>query len=152
MKEAIANAGVFNLMIIFIVLLIAFFIGSLGYSKAYKVKNRIIDEIEKDESYEDGTQDRINEWLDDIGYRMNTNSSIASCPSQTSNKSNLSIETVNVSSDYQYCIYRYNITNGAKKSTYYRVITYMYFDVPIINELIKIPVTGETKSFTVIDG
>ena len=52
MKEAIANAGVFNLIIIFVIILLAFFIGSLGYSKAFKVKNLIVYEIEKDEGYD----------------------------------------------------------------------------------------------------
>ena len=43
MKEAIANAGVFNLVIIFVIVLLAFFIGSLSYSKAFKTKNKIIE-------------------------------------------------------------------------------------------------------------
>ena len=47
MKEAIANAGIYNLVIIFVIILLAFFIGSLSYSKAFKVKNKIIEEIER---------------------------------------------------------------------------------------------------------
>ena len=49
MKEAISNAMIFNLIIVFVVILIMLFIGSLSYSKAFKVKNRIVEEIEKDE-------------------------------------------------------------------------------------------------------
>ena len=48
MKEAISNAMIFNLIIVFVVILIMLFIGSLSYSKAFKVKNRIVEEIEKD--------------------------------------------------------------------------------------------------------
>lgn len=47
MKEAISNAMIFNLIIVFVVILIMLFIGSLSYSKAFKVKNRIVEEIEK---------------------------------------------------------------------------------------------------------
>ena len=48
MKEAISNAFVFNLIIVFVIILIAFFVGSISYSKASKVKNRIVEVIEKE--------------------------------------------------------------------------------------------------------
>ena len=53
MKEAIANVGVFNIMIVFVVVLLTLFVGSLGYIKAYKVKDYIINEIETDEGWDD---------------------------------------------------------------------------------------------------
>ena len=146
MKEAIANAGVFNLIIIFVIILLSFFIGSLGYSKAYKVKNRIIEEIEKDEEYDKDTQDAIEDWLGEVGYRMNTGFSYNECPNEDNG------EIMNVNSNYQYCVYKFDNCSSDKYkcSVYYRVVAYMYFDVPIINNLIKIPVKGETRSFTTL--
>lgn len=163
MKEAIANAGVLNFIIIFVVLLISFFIGSLGYSKAFKVKNLIVSEIEKEESYDDA-EESILETLDEIGYRMNTNETNFRCPTErVGRNSGEEIEPVNIDSDYQYCVYRIdscriddagvdkNDSYISRKCSYrYRVISYMYFDVPIINNLIKVPVRGETKSFSVL--
>ncbi|MBR2708426.1 MAG: hypothetical protein IKE90_03210 [Bacilli bacterium] len=154
MKEAIANAGVFNLVIIFVVILLSFFIGSLGYSKAFKVKNKIVEEIEKDEGYDDVTEDSIEEWLGEMGYRMNTGFSYNECPEEVFNGQ--SGEVVNKNSNYQYCVYKFdNCTSMEstciKSNVHYRVIAYMYFDVPIINNLIKIPVKGETKSFTTLN-
>lgn len=160
MKEAIANAGVFNIIIVFVIVLLSFFIGSLGYSKAYKIKNRIIDEIEKDGEYSESTQYNIENWLSEIGYRFNNDLSF-SCPSQEYNGG--SVETINNSSDFQYCVYKFDNCAGdrdsetgkcskPKASVYYRVIVYMYFDVPIINNLIRLPVVGETKSFVEING
>ena len=74
MKEAIANAGVFNIVIIFVIILLAFFVGSLGYSKAFKAKNKIVEEIEKDQAYtigiNDSTETRVEQWLSKIGYRL----------------------------------------------------------------------------------
>ena len=104
MKEAIANAGVFNLVIIFVIILLAFFIGSLSYSKAFKVKNKIIEEIEKDQGYTIGVND------------------------STEGRS-----------------------DKAKCGKYYRVITYMYFDIPIISQLLRLPVSGETMIFNEVD-
>ena len=154
MKEAIANAGVFNLIIIFVIILMAFFVGSLGYSKAFKVKNYIINEIEKNEGYDDSLQEEIDSWLSQVGYRLNAGVDRRNCPTVNGESA-----INNRQSDYQYCIYKFETSSetknssnvSAKQSTYYRVIAYMYFDVPIINDLIRIPVTGETISFTTIN-
>ena len=161
MREAIANVGVFNLIITFVIILLAFFIGSLSYSKAFKVKSKIIGEIEKDQGYVVSgnykTEDNIQSWLAGIGYRVNTDRSwkcptIASSDSQIVTNNGKAINTI---SNYQYCVYEFNtcIKNGAtvdssKCGKYYRVVAYMYFDVPIFGDLVKIPVTGETVTFT----
>ena len=71
MKEAIANAGVFNLIIIFVIVLLLLFMGSLSYSRGFKAKNKIVEEIEKDQGFTSATEARIDEWLGNIGYRAN---------------------------------------------------------------------------------
>ena len=45
MREAIGNSFLFYFVIIFFALFIFFFIGTLAYTKAFKVKNKIVDEI-----------------------------------------------------------------------------------------------------------
>ncbi len=151
MKEAIANAGVFNLIIIFVFILLAFFIGSLSYSKAFKVKNKIIDEIEKEENYSDDTVTEIDSWLKEIGYRVDPRNGSFTCPAADRDNEELMKDN---SSKYQYCVYKIDTCKGhdnkAICGTYYRVIAYMYFDVPIVGDLVKIPVTGETKTFTIL--
>lgn len=147
MKEAIANAGVFNLIIIFVIILLAFFIGSLGYSKAFKVKNKIIEEIEKEGNYSDA-KDEIEKWLSSIGYRVVKDNSWK-CPLEGGNSA------IKSSSKYQYCVYKFSTCDSDDKikcGTYYRAVAYMYFDVPIISGLIKIPVKGETVVFTKFEG
>ena len=47
MKEAIGNAFIFGLVITFIGIFILFFATSTSYTKAFKVKNKIIEIIEK---------------------------------------------------------------------------------------------------------
>ena len=160
MKEAIANAGVFNLVIIFVIVLLAFFIGSLSYSKAFKVKNKILEEIEKDQGYTIGTNDstesRVEEWIGNIGYRVNTGNSrnTANCPTVTGNGGEQG-KLVNTDGDYQYCVYEFDTctarSDKAKCGKYYRVTAYMYFDIPIISGLLKLPVSGETMIFNEID-
>ncbi len=163
MKEAIGNAVLFNIIIVFVVVLIMFFVGSLAYSKAYKVKNKIIEEIEKQgESSNDpanaynAAEEDILQWLKagedgtGIGYRVNTNGGHNNTSNCSSNKG----ELVNKTGEFEYCVYRVNTCENAsserktKCGYYYKVTTYMYFDIPIIGELLKIPVNGETMIFT----
>ena len=154
MKEAIANANVFNLMIVFIVILMAFFVGSLGYSKAFKVKDFIINEIEREEEYDDKTMsENIDKTLSDIGYRV-SKSNTNRCNDVMNaefGSSNSRVTVANTSSKYEYCVFKIVDDNGARSSYRYRVIAYMYFDIPIINNLLKIPVKGETISFKTIN-
>lgn len=161
MKEAIANAGVFNLVIIFVIILLAFFIGSLSYSKAFKVKNKIIEEIEKDQGYtmgsENSTEERINDWLLNIGYRVNTgyNANSAVCASTVSGNGGHDGKLINSTGDYQYCVYEFDTCTDGNSNLncgkYYRVVAYMYFDFPIISQLLRLPVTGETMIFNEIN-
>ena len=152
MKEAIANAGVFNLIIIFVIVLILLFIGSLSYSRGFKAKNKIIEEIEKDQGFNSSTQDRVDEWLGNIGYRpnvgLNRNSDV--CPSTAEGNGGRDGTLLNSDGIYQYCVYEFDTCgsdDNSKCGKYYRVITYMYFDLPILGGLLKIPVNGETMIF-----
>ena len=157
MKEAIANAGIFNLIIIFVIILIMFFIGSLSYSRAFKVKNKIIEEIEKDQGYTSSTEARVEEWLGNIGYRANVgyNKNSDVCPSTASGNGGRGGQLLNSEGVYQYCVYEFDTcgsgSDTAKCGKYYRVISYMYFDLPILGGLLKLPVNGETMIFNEID-
>lgn len=172
MKAAISNAFVFNLVIIFVIILLAFFIGSIGYSKASKVKNRIVEEIEKEgehsahpENAYANAKDEIENWLafgsengSGIGYRVNTNGgNKTDCPSESEILSGLPsgtvVDNVTETNVYEYCVYRieYCDKDNSRCNLYYRVIAYMYFDVPVIGQFIQVPITGETMSFTTLN-
>ncbi len=156
MKEAIANAGVFNLIIIFVIVLILLFIGSLSYSRGFKAKNKILEEIEKDQGYTSDTEARIDDWLGNIGYRVNTglNSNSDDCPASAEGNGGSHGKLVSGSALYQYCVYEFDTcTSGSDNSKcgkYYRVIAYMYFDIPLLGGLLKIPVNGESVIFNEI--
>lgn len=134
MKESIANAYILNIVIVFVVIFIFFFASSLTYSKAFKVKNRIIDIIEKYEDYNSNAIAEISESLGEMGYRVNVSG--RDCPIRNG-KTAITAAT----SNYRYCVYEYTTSKG----TYYGVSAYMYFDFPIIGESLELPVYGETK-------
>lgn len=162
MRESIGSALIFNLMIVFISILALLFVGSIGYSKAYKVKNKIIEEIEKTETYDRATAEEIEKWLNGesdgdireggIGYKKLTSGMTSSCPNYEDD--GLTYVPISTDSRYHYCVYKANTCSTDKQSsgsancgTYYRVIAFMYINLPVIEDLLEIPVMGETMTF-----
>ena len=154
MRESIGNSLLLNLVIIFSGIVILFFIGIITYSKAYRVKNRIIEIIEKYDGYTSCNLNdsdskcaikEINESLSESGYSLIT---------KDCGKVQGHLDDVNVSlnaisdnknsGDYNYCIYEVT-DKSSDNSKYYIVATFVHFDFPVIGNWINIPVYGETK-------
>lgn len=146
MRESIANSYLFAFVMVFIGIIIALFVGSLAYSKAFKVKTRIISIIEKHKGYTQAAANEIDNMLDNIGYKVVD----MQCPVKNGGVS------LAVNSRYNYCVYEYSShvieANPNKgKGPYYGVSTFMQFDIPIIGRILRFEVYGETKIIYVID-
>ena len=74
MREATGQAGLMNIMLFIIGIIIVLLAGSIAYSKAFRVKNRIIDAIEKQGEFNSTSKKTIDEGLKDIGYKTIDNS------------------------------------------------------------------------------
>ena len=142
MRSAIGNSLLMNLVIIIVTAVILIFVGILSYSKAYRVKNRIIEVIEKYGTYEDSddAKEEIAMFLKQSGYQL------GNCDEPGIDKDTMKI----ASKGYKYCvetIYENSSNNNDEenKKKYYKVTTYVEFNFPIINSLLKVPVRGETK-------
>lgn len=139
MKAATGNAMLMNIMIIFIVIVMALLITSINYTKAFRVKNRIVDIVEyyngDFENKKEEITNEINTSLKSVGYRL---SSFVKCKELDGH------QALEIDSNYQFCIYEYNNSN---RGNYYKVVAYMYFDIPVIGQVLNIPVNGETKIF-----
>lgn len=150
MREAFGNAFIINFVIVFVGIFIFFFAGSLAYTKAFKVKNKIINIIEERGSYDTTSEDLKNEitdYLKEAGYRI---VSTGSCPEKNGKKAiNASNGTNNIINGYLYCVWEFD--NESDRGKYYGVQTYMYFDVPIVGQTVTIPVYGETKYLGMFD-
>lgn len=141
MKEATGNALLVMMVTSIIAIIMIFFVGSISYSKSYRIKNRIINEIEDNGGWNETAKNNLLNYLKDVGYYVKPNGS--KCPNVSSNK-NICTELSNeVVRNYDICMYVCNET----RNPYYKVITYMRFDVPVIGNSIKLNVEGETKSF-----
>lgn len=133
MKAALGGGYLLNIAIFIISIVMLLFVGVLAYSRAYRIKDRIIEVIENNNGYNDNAKAMINEDLHKSGYITVRN---LNCP-MMDGKVN-----INDNSNYKYCIYGpYSTSNGE----YYKVVTYMQFDIPLIGDMLNIPIKGETK-------
>ena len=135
MKDAVGGSLLLYLVVIFTSIVILFFAGILAYSKAYKVKNRIIEVIEKHGTYDSSVVAEINNDLNRAGYRsVSSNAQLNSkCGNQNLN-----------STTYFYCVYEDESSLESGKS--YKVVTYVHFDFPVIGDILEFPVRGQTKT------
>lgn len=140
MRESIGNSYVFNIIIVFVGIIILILIGSLSYSKAFKIKTKVISIIEKNKGYNNTTvRTEIDDYLNTAGYRV----------TRTSERNNSSlrckdvngVKAMNTGNNYDYCIYRFDTVRGP----YYRVTVFISFDIPVISSYLRIPMSGETR-------
>lgn len=128
MKAALGGGFLLNIVVVIVSIVMLLFVGVLAYSKASKIKNRIIETIENNNGYNQNTIDILNEDLKQAGYVTTRDPSY--CPGNLNTTS------------YKYCVTEpINSQNGK----YYKVITYVHFDFPVIGSVLNIPVKGETK-------
>lgn len=149
MKESISNSYVFMIVLTIIGLCSIIVISSLSYSKTFKIKNRMIEIIEKYQTFDDEVEAEIDQLLKQTGYPYAKNGD--ACPVGRGNNiagmsdKDTGYQSINDIKNYKYCIYKYDTAKGS----YYSVVTYMSFELPLIGEFIKIelPLYGDTKVF-----
>lgn len=158
MKESIGNAFVFGFFAFFAFLTVMILTISINYSRASKIKNRLLEKVEayaesSTNIATDGSIDvidfesedfkyEIEHELANLGYRRNEGGFLQNdCELGDSDEKSSSAIVMNPHSNYKYCIYAYPTSRGY----YYGVKTYMYFDIPIIGSLLQFPIYGETK-------
>ena len=135
MKDAVGGSLLLNIVVFFLSVVILFFVGIVAYSKAYKIKNRIIEVIEKYDGYNDFVKKEINSDLIRSGYIISTQNEVSDKCGKFGN-GNLN------DTEYLYCVYEKESLSGSRT---YKVVTFTRFEFPVIGDLVMIPVKGETK-------
>ena len=145
MREAIGNSFIVNLLLVFLGVMSIIFIGSISYSKAFKVKNRIVFIIEKygewpELARENLPRNEIEASLKQIGYPLYAR--IGRCDRYNKGGGTIVYGANPADTTFHYCVYKYQNDRGV----YYGVTTFMHFDIPLIGGILEFPVYGETKS------
>jgi len=149
MREAIGSTWLIGIVITFIAIFSGFLAYSISYTKAFRVKNEIINIIEKNEGFSSAggvdlnipdvlnenksTEAKAFKFIKSIGYDYAKFDSSNPC-------SEGKLQTGG------YCLAKYCPSNGETNRIYYKVTTYISLSIPIINVGVNLPISGETKA------
>lgn len=142
MNSPIGHTFMYNIIILFVVIVFAFLMGIMSYYKAFKISNRIVGTIEKFEGYNSLSYEEINQHLGTLGYRVRKSGSYTTqCKSKYRN---MYLVSINNTEKYEYCIYIDQQYPVNKEYFQYGVLTYMHLDLPFVDK-INIPVFTRTN-------
>lgn len=147
MREAIGGTWLFGLVITFIVFFASFLAISVNYSKAFNVKNNVVDIISKYEGNNCNARMNIGKYLNDVGYLVTGDcKGVGSVDRENYQAYDLNGNRVNSGKGY-YCIAK-NTTGSSTDidKSYYRVVVFFRVDLPVIGNLTTFKIKGETES------
>ena len=165
MREAIGATWIMGIVIVFVALFSGYLAFSINYSKAFRVKNGIVERIEKHNGFYSepvtGTVEDIDEFIREISY--GAHGDCYKTVSQKAAESGLnSVKYVGCTGTTciahveegilnDYCIQKVTSRTQSDQLTtaYYKVYVFFSIDMPLIQNLNYLFVTtGETKSLS----
>ena len=138
MREAVGSTFLFNIMIVFIFFFASFLAIAINYSQAFRIKNQVINLIEQYEGLNEASEEKIFNLINSSGYYRQ----VICNPDENGNSINHNDTTIN-----GLCIKGLK-TGSDNNDTYYRVTTFVSFNLPIVGNFFTFPVRGETKVIT----
>lgn len=152
MRESMGGAWLFGIVIIFVFLFSGFLAYSISYTKAFNLKNKIINYIEEFEGYSEGegevgaegnkhksVETMAKEYVEELGYNYGATEGI-NCNGRNSGGGRNEIKK------YGYCVVKYCSGGDTMSNTYYKITTYIALKLPVVNLTAKIPISGETRT------
>ena len=145
MREGIGSVFLYNIIILFVIIVFGLLSATISYYKAFKVNERLLYSLDKFEGYNRFSKEEMEDFLVSIGYTYNPDGQ-NECPEDKD--SGILIRANNTS--YWYCVYYHSDDrgsqekdelNGDREPIYYNyaVTSYIYADLPIVGAF-KLPV------------
>lgn len=153
MKESIGYTVTLNIVITFIIIVFAFLSAALIYFKSNKISNLTTEIIEKREGYSSVVKNEISSQLSSIGYNkkpVNCTTIYNKIDSKLLDGKYINGECSILSSvtgSEGYCVFvctEYDEPND-ECYYYYKISTNMMINIPIINDLLDIPIFSNTN-------
>lgn len=144
MKESVGYTVTLNIVITFIIIVFAFLSAALIYFKSNKVSNVITDTIEKYEGYNTIAQNEINTKLTSLGY----NKKSVDCTNYYNRIGDSERDNCGPSlttGDDGYCVFVCDEVVDGENYYYYKISTNMMLNIPIINDILDIPIFSNTN-------
>lgn len=158
MKEAIGGIPIFQIVLLFILLFTGIMCLTINHSKAFAVKDEIINIIQNQPSI---NIEKIADYLKTSGYRTTGN-----CPNGNDWKGYTRDGGESLGGDAAFCIKENNVAASFKEDletlcqehgcyvasggdypemVYYDVILFYQLDIPIISSIMQFKIYGSTK-------
>ena len=141
MRDAMGGTVVLVVIVVFIVFALGYMAFNVNYTKAFRMKNKIISVYEDyDGKCNSDCQNAISSYAKTIGYTIGRG---MSCPNGYTKQGNL------------YCYQKVSEESHGgfqdrKTRSYYKIITKINVEVPVINNMLNFKIfyiTGDTKTF-----
>lgn len=159
MRDAFGGITSLAIIVVFLVLVSGYLAFNVNYTKAFRVKNKIVSMFEQYEgncgNRGPSTQEcdaKIDEYIQNIGYSApyltNVNQTSLVCPT---------VGCVSGCSQKGYCWMKVDVTTATdiEDKAYYKIATQINMDIPIINKImpgLKIfQITGDTRTIITAD-
>ena len=165
MKESVGYSVSINIIISFIIIVFSFLASAIVYFKANKASNILVDTIQKYEGYNKIAKNEITLKLNSLGYANKQINCTNTLTGESSFVTNVVANCVYVDPDNKgvnantgYCVYRCVDSKNGKAIDnyyYYKIRTNMMLNIPIINNILDIPIftnTDRIYNFTGIFG
>lgn len=147
MREAIGSYWLTGIVITFIVLFTGYLCLSINMNKAYKVKNEIINIMQKNNGLDENALIQIQDYMTKVGYRTTGICNIedgdgygVSGSSTVSNKAVFCIKEMTT----EYVTDNYTEPQFPK-SAYYQVKVFFAVDLPVVRQFFTFGIKGSTK-------
>ncbi len=146
MREAIGGTWLLGFVVLFIVLFSAYLAISINYTKAFRVKNQIINIIEENEGFTRSVGDVSSKPNDQLQQSTKTEDKIyfylkSVCYATTKITDD---QSPGGEEDYRkggYCVRKICTPQGG----YYKVTSFIKIELPFIHKSFVVPINGETK-------
>ncbi len=143
MREAIGSYFLTGIVVTFVVLFTGYLCLSINMNKAYKVKNEIINIIQKNNGLNGEAVEQIKEYMDHIGYRTYGN-----CDSKEDGKAMITQGNRGLFCAKEMYV-KYETSNNTKEqfpdSAYYQIKVFFSIDLPIVRNMFTFSIKGSTK-------
>lgn len=144
MKESVGYTVTLNIVITFIIIVFAFLSAALIYFKSNKVSNVITETIEKYEGYNTYAINEIDTKLSSLGY----NKKQVNCEkyyNKIGDKEKTKCSGSLIDGKDGYCVFVCREMFDGECYYYYKISTNMMINIPIINNILDIPIFSNTN-------
>ena len=110
MRESIGSVFLYNIIILFVIIVFGLLSATVSYYKAFKVNERLLYSLDKFEGYNQFSREEMETFLSSIGYTYNPDGQ-TDCPEEKDG----GILVRSKDAKYLYCVYYFSDDRGSNE-------------------------------------